>query len=117
MSQRPVQRIPDGPSLHMIVRGDGYLVAGGSWSQMASTLTNHGPNTRPPAFCWPIDIAIVNDHKMVTLGKLWAPLFKVPKIHSCRFVLSNRLLACTFLRPFEPFCIMVPDRSKYEAFK
>ena len=78
VNSRPQLRIPDGPRLHLIIRGDGYPVAGGSWSQMTIGMANHGPNARRPAFCWPIAIAIVNDHEMVTLGKLWAPLIEVP---------------------------------------
>ena len=60
------------PGLHLIIRGDGYPVAGGSFCHLSIALANHGPNARRPAMVWPIGLATCPDSKMQDLGVMWA---------------------------------------------
>ena len=77
VNSRPGLHITDEGPLQLIVRGDGYPVAGGTWSQLTVGLANHGPSARQPAFCWVIALALWSNKEMVALGELWDIHFKV----------------------------------------
>ena len=63
------------------MRGDGYPCAGGSWSQLAIGLLNHGVRARTPAFLWVVGMAITGDKDMVALGQFWAQVLQVCSLH------------------------------------
>ena len=95
MNSRPALRVPDRGPLHLIIRGDAYPVAGGSWSQMAVGLANHGPRGRTPAFVWIVALALCGDKDMATLGVLWAEHVQV------RSGRGRAFKYCAF-KPFKP---------------
>ena len=74
MQSRPAlcQYIEETRPLTLVVRGDGYPCAGGSWSQLSVRLLNHGQKARTPAFLWVIGMAVIGDKDMATLGQIWA---------------------------------------------
>ena len=45
---------PGQPGLHLIIRGDGYPIAGGSFCNLCISLGNHGEESRRPAMVWSI---------------------------------------------------------------
>ena len=53
--------------LTLVVQGDGYPCAGGSWSHLSIGLLNHGVKARTPAFPWVVSMATW-DNDMVALG-------------------------------------------------
>ena len=63
--------------LTLIIRGDGYPVAGVSFCQLSIGLANHGKLARHPAFTWVIALAVCHDSEMETLGELWKEQFQV----------------------------------------
>ena len=67
--------------LTLVVRGDGYPCAGGSWSQLSVVLFNHGEKARTPAFLWVIGMAVTGDNDMVALGQIWAQVLQVCGLH------------------------------------
>ena len=66
------QYIEETRPLTLVVRGDRYPCAGGSWSQLSVRLLNHGQKARTPAFLWVIGMAVTGDKDMATLGQIWA---------------------------------------------
>ena len=68
---------PGRPGLHLIVRGDGYPVAGGTFCNLCISLGNHGEDGRRPAMVWPIGLATCADKDVEDLGVLWAHNIKV----------------------------------------
>ena len=67
--------------LTLVVRGDGYPCAGGSWSQLSVGLLNHGEKARTPAFLWVIGMAVTGDKDMVPLGQIRAQVLQVCSLH------------------------------------
>ena len=45
-------------SLTFLLRGDAYMCAGPSWTQLSIGLLNHGAGARTPAYLWVIGMAI-----------------------------------------------------------
>ena len=58
--------------LRLILRGDAYPCAGGSWAQLSIGLLNHGKRARTPAYLWVIGIAVCGDKDMAALATIWA---------------------------------------------
>lgn len=71
----------DGPpgmeGLHLIVRGDGYPIAGTTFCNLCIALANHGPEARRPAMNWPIGLATCADKDSDALRQLWAKNIEV----------------------------------------
>ena len=67
--------------LTFVVRRDGYLCAGGSWSQLSIGLLNHGVKARTPAFLWVVGMVVTGDKDMVALGQIWAQVVQVCSLH------------------------------------
>ena len=67
--------------LTFVVRGDGYLCAGGSWSQLSVGLLNHGLKALTPAFHIIIGMGVTGDKDMVALGQIWAQVLRVCSLH------------------------------------
>ena len=65
------------PGLHLIIRGDGYPVAGGTFCHLGIALANHGKEARRPAGVWTIGLATCPDKDMEDLGVLWAKNLEV----------------------------------------
>ena len=63
--------------LTLIVRGDAYPCAGGSWTQLSIGLLNHGARGRTPAYLWVIGLAVYGDKDMAALATIWADNLKV----------------------------------------
>ena len=63
--------------LTFIVRGDAYLCAGGSWTQLSIGLLNHGKRGRTPAYLWVIGMAVCGDKDMAALATIWAENLQV----------------------------------------
>ena len=89
VQSRPVmcQSIDWTRPLTLVVRGDGYPCAGGSWSQLSVGLLNHGEKARTPAFLWVIRMAVTGDKDMVALGQIWAQVLQVCSLHFCVYKL------------------------------
>ena len=68
---------PEKPGLHLIVRGDGYPIAGGTFCHLSIGLANHGKDARRPAMVWTIGLATCPDKDMQDLGVLWAKNLQV----------------------------------------
>ena len=66
--------------LTLIIRGDGYPIAGGSLCQLSVSLLEHGKQARRPGFNWILGLAVCHDKDMVALGAIWEELFQV---HFC----------------------------------
>ena len=58
--------------LTSIVRGDAYLCAAGSWTQLSIGLLNHGSRGRTPTYLWVIVMAVCGDKDMAALATIWA---------------------------------------------
>ena len=67
--------------LSFVVRGDGYLCAGGSWSRLSVGLLNHAVKACTPAFVWVIGMAVTGDKHMVAPGQIWAQVLQVCSLH------------------------------------
>ena len=67
--------------LHLIVRGDGYPIAGTTFCNLCIALANHGPEARRPAMNWPIGLATRTVMPLDTCG---------PK--TLRFVFASNVL-------------------------
>ena len=63
--------------LHLIVRGDGYPIAGTTFCNLCIALANHGPEARRPAMNWPIGLATCADKDSDALRQLWAKNIEV----------------------------------------
>ena len=63
--------------LTLIIRGDGYPIAGGSFCQMSVSLLEHGKQARRPGFSWVLGLAVCHDKDMVALEALWDDNFQV----------------------------------------
>ena len=80
--------------LTLVVGGDGYPCAGGSWSQLSVGLLNRGKNARTPAFLWVISMAVTGHKDKVALGPTWAQVLQVCNLHFC---VHKLLITCAFL--------------------
>ena len=58
--------------LTFILRGDAYLCAGGSCTQLSIGLLNHGARRRTPAYLWVTGMALCGDKDMAALATIWA---------------------------------------------
>ena len=54
-------------SLRLLLRGDAFPVAGGSWTQISITILNAGHRAREMAFTWPLAVAWCSDKDMALL--------------------------------------------------
>ena len=83
MQSRPAlcQSIDWTGALTLVVQGDGYPCAGGSWSQLSVGLLKHGEKARTPAFLWVIGMDVTGDKDMVALGQIWAEVLQVCSLH------------------------------------
>ena len=63
--------------LIFILRGDVYLCAGGSWTQLSIGLLNHGKRARTPAYLGVIGMAVHRDKDMAALSTIWAENLQV----------------------------------------
>ena len=79
--QAPCQSIDWTRPLTLVVRGDGYTCAGGSWSRLWVGLLHHGEKACTPAFLWVIGMAVTGDKDMVALGQIWAEVLQVCGLH------------------------------------
>ena len=80
--------------LTLVVRGDGYPCAGGSWSQLSVGLLNHGEKARTPAVLWIIDMGVTDDKDIVALGRIWA---QVPQVCSLHFRVHKLFIIRAFI--------------------
>ena len=55
----------------LIFRGDGYPVAGCSWTQSNVSIMDHGRHARTTSDMWVISLAYANDKNMEDLTILW----------------------------------------------
>ena len=82
MQSRPAlcQSIDCSPPLTLVVRGDKYPCAGGSWPQLSVGLLNHW-GKGAPAFLWATGLAVTGDKDMVAVGQIWAQVLHVCSLH------------------------------------
>ena len=57
--------------IRLIFRGDGYLVAGRSWTQLNVCIMHHGRHARTTSHMWVISLAYASDKDMEDLEILW----------------------------------------------
>ena len=86
--------------LTVVVRGDGYRCASGSWSQLAIGLLNHGVKAKTPALLWVVGMAVAGDEDMTALGRIWAQVLQVCSL-KCR--VHTLFIIWTFLKSKIPF--------------
>ena len=55
----------------LIIRGDGYPVAGCSWTQLNVSIMDHGRHARTTSHMWVISLAYASDKDMEDLKILW----------------------------------------------
>ena len=55
----------------LIIRGDGYPVAGCSWTQSNVSIMDHGCHARTTSHMWVISLAYASDKDMEDLENLW----------------------------------------------
>ena len=60
-----------------MVRGDGYPVAGGNWTQLCVGVLNHGMRSRSPSYTWVLSLAMCGDKDMATISTLWSKYLEV----------------------------------------
>ena len=72
-----IRQVDKNSPLTFLARGDGYPVAGSSWTQITICLVSMGWLCRSPAGVWALGLANCDDKQMPTLGILWKRLFEV----------------------------------------
>ena len=72
-----VDTIDWGRPITLIVRGDAYPCAGGSWTQLSIGLLNHNKRSCTPAYLWVIGMAMCGDKDKAALATIWAENLKV----------------------------------------
>lgn len=97
---------PRDEGMTLIVRGDGYPVAGCSWTQMNVTLRNFGRKARTTSHMFVLGLAYRDDKDMQVLGKLWRHNLQV-----CWLFRSHATIVATIVdfATIEPF--LSYDRS------
>ena len=55
----------------LIIRGDGYPVAGCSWTQLNVSIMDHGCHARTTSHMWVLSLAYASDEDMEDLKILW----------------------------------------------
>ena len=55
----------------LIIRGDGYPVAGRSWTQLNVSIMDHGRHARTTSHMWVISLVFASDKDMEDLKILW----------------------------------------------
>ena len=86
--------------LTFLVRGDGYPVAGSSWTQLSVSLVNFLGSARSPAFVGVLGLAMCAEKHSQCIGEIWGKLFKVRPM-LCSILHVQCVQFCCFSRTLD----------------